>query len=234
MNDRPDLPRIHPDEPVSFFNREAGGWGLLGNTLGGVAAAVSLIGQNIKNAQKGIPVAPETMVKSLPLIISITLGATAIGTIFGGLKGMDRQKREKEEGRVVKTPTGWNSGIWGGWLGGILLAIPVRMAHIHGVIGAKAAFITGAVLEIGGMIVGSNLRKSSMERDFNKAIAQRNQEIGALKEQTKMLEQTVAPGKNYKNSVSAEESQALEGKLAGGNLAEPIATDRAATPEAAR
>src|SRR6478736_1706894 len=49
MADRYDLPKIKPDKQPSYFNREAGGWGLLGGFAAAVAAVPFLTKDLLKN-----------------------------------------------------------------------------------------------------------------------------------------------------------------------------------------
>ncbi len=177
MADRYDLPRIPVTDKPTIFNREAGGWGLLGSMIGSMIPFGSLIG-------------------------------AAVGIAYGGSKGMRRMERELVEGRAVKDPTYWNSGVWSGWLIGILLVMPVLLL----------SFVTGGLL-IGvalaapliGAVIGSNIRYNSMKQDIGMAVALRNQEHNLAKEAALEHEMGRAPTV-YKDSVSREEAAALEQK----------------------
>lgn len=218
MGDRTDLPKIKPDKQPSFFNREAGGWGLLGGITASVVGIFAVGGKMFKDmaklsASNGLTeeAASNLRKKNTPLLLGILGAGYATGIVFGGLKGLDRQKKEQQEGRVVKQPTIWNSGIFSGWLIGALVNIPVNLA-LQAVKAPNLLIkLTVPATWIGGMVIGSNQRKASMQRDFDQATAQRHEEISGLKQQVRALEQTVAPA-SYKDSVTPAESAALTAK----------------------
>ena len=202
MGIRADLPKIKSDEQPSFFNREAGMWGEVGSILGGLASLVI----------------PNRAVKYG--VVATVAGA---GVVLGGLQGLSRQKEEAINGRVVKDPSYWNSGILSGSLVAGLITMPFGYflakpeALLSGSTTALATVGLATAAWLGGVIAGSVMRKNSMQRDFDKAVELQNQEKARAKE----LLESVAKGKghemdapvpSYKNSVTPDEAAALAEK----------------------
>ena len=227
MGDRKDLPKITPQEKPTLFNREAGGWGVVGNIVGGVAGSFS------GNA------ATKTMVQ---------YAGTAAGALYGGLKGKARQQKEQVEGRVVKKPTVWNSGFWGGAVVSSLVIAPIAHFNSKTIEAAAAAghaspLLAGVglglfTLGLAAPIYGSLHRKKSMQRDLEQAKAlQANQQA-----QAQGMGQDVTVGQvqeqplSYKNSVSPAEAAALAEKQAEKSSSHVAAMEaaQAQQPAAAR
>lgn len=205
MGERHDLPKIKPDEAPTLLNREAGEWGFVGGFLGTFAASVIKGGAAVK--------------------IAVDLAITGAAALYGGMQGKARQEREAAQGRVVKTPTYWNGGIWGGlFVSGLIQAPVTYYSQFKGFTEKKLfgrlAIISG-VVTLGSIVAGSVLRKESMQRDFDKSIAIRD----ANHAKTNELLQAVAasqqaptmPGADevsYKNNVTPDEAAALLEKQA--------------------
>lgn len=201
MGDRPDLPRIKPDKAPSYFNREAGGWGYLGGFIGSTIATISILGKKVDY-------------KSINKTLGIALGIQTVGLVFGAIKGHARQEKEMTEGRVVKSPTIWNSGYFSGATIGALVLLPISLANHFGKMKLPMSMVALAT-EFGAGTLGMYKRKESMQQDFDKAMGLRQQEIGAVKEKLHVLERTTTMPTSYKNSVSAAEAEALAEKQGG-------------------
>lgn len=199
MGERHDLPKIKPDEPPSIINYEAGVGAFWGNLAGAIASF-------------------STPAKYR---IATLLGGTAIGAIWGGLNGKSKQESEAISGKVVKTPSNWNSGIAGGMMTGWAIHTPLRHLFKKGV-DSKAGLAIAVFAEIGGATIGSIMRKESMQRDFDKAIAIRDANHVKTRQ---LIEAAVASTQapttpaadepaSFKNSVTPEETAALLEKQA--------------------
>ncbi|MBX9725668.1 MAG: hypothetical protein K2X09_00245, partial [Rickettsiales bacterium] len=199
MGERTDLPKIKPDEPPSIINYQAGEGAFWGNLAGSIISLTAPAKYRIANI----------------------LGGTAIGAIWGGLNGKSKQESEAISGKIVKTPSYWNSGLAAGSMAGWAIHTPLRYLFKTGLT-SKTKITLAAISEVGGAVVGSILRKDSLQRDFDKAVAIRD----ANHDKTRQLIEaavasTQAPtapatdeAASFKNSVTPEEATALLEKQA--------------------
>lgn len=236
---RPDLSPIRPSERPGIFNREAGGWSIFFGFIGAVIAVA----------------AAPSIVAALGITGSAVAGAIAIteftglaagflgGLIFGGKRGMLRQQRELENGRVVKDPTYLNGGIWNGLAtvmgvntaitGGMLLTGMTTGAELAVMLAAPLT-LGAAVLPLAAMTIGSLIRKNSMQRDFDQAMVQRGR-MAALAQQREMSESMGRGPTIFKDSVSAQEAALLESKQAASRShADGVTASRAQPAETQR
>ncbi len=219
---RNDLPRIAPDKAPSIFNGSMarGSFYLSAAAMIGIAGFFAFV-------------APATSPLLVMKAAGVFLGAQAVGGLVGGIVGKAQQQRELVEGRTVSDPTFINNTMIGATE--LVLALGAAIAIAGGLptlisigpIAATAAFVTAAV-------VGGIIGKQSMKQDFNRAIAQRDSALEVATGRaiySPRLEQDLARGKAaYKDSVSAEESQALDAKMAApkenANFTDRIAANR--------
>jgi hypothetical protein len=210
MSTPPDLPRIKPQEQPSLLNFGLGTgafWGGIIGSLGSLVAAFSVKGKS-------------EIVRAVPIV------GTVVGAVIGAFIGKAHQEKEQVEGREVKAPSSWNKGIISGWGVSSLLTAPVgyflskkTLSTIdHAPIKSLATSFTASLLItatwIGSMIIGSNMRKKEMERDYNQSI----KELGKMK---------IEEGISYMRSVSPQQAQELEARLhAGKNHAETVSTSQ--------
>jgi hypothetical protein len=178
MADRPDLPKIKPDETPSIFNHEMGSWAFNGNFLGFLASLA-------------LPIKYRT---------GTILAGTALGGLWGGIKGKEQQEKEAIEGRVVKTPGYMNIGIISGWVAGTMLALPVQMLMRNNTSAVNNLGLLGA---LGGMTIGSISRKNSLQHDFDKAVAMRREEIGQLRARAQQAEMAMSTQPVVAETVTA-------------------------------
>lgn len=205
MGERHDLPKITPDEKPSLFNTEAAYWGLVGSVVGGLG---SYIGRG-----------------SVAVRIAVDLAFTGAGALYGGIQGKARQEREQNAGRVVKTPGFWNSGILSGFFVSGLIQAPLTYYTMFKEMTPKAygrALTASGIITLGGMITGSIMRKNSLQRDFDKAVAIRDAHTAQAQQMlaTSIAQQQVpaAPTMDeppsFKNSVTPDEAALLMEKQA--------------------
>jgi hypothetical protein len=220
MGERHDLPKIKPDEKPSLFNTEAAYWGLLGSVVGGIG---SYIGRG-----------------SVAVRIAVDLAFTGAGFLYGGTQGMARQEREQNSGRVVKTPGFWNSGILSGFFVSNLIQAPLTYYVHFKEMTPKAygrALTASGIITLGGMIAGSIMRKDSLQRDFDKAVAIRDanhaktQQLleAAIAQQHAPTAPTMDETLSFKNSVTPDEAALLMEKQA--QATPPVAPKPAHGPE---
>ncbi len=183
MGERSDLPRIKPEKEPSYFNHTAGLYGDIAQTAGYVADGVV----KTKYWQP----------------ISLVLGAA-----IGGVIGKAKQEREAVEGRIVKTPSIWNVGIFTGSAVASALVLPVSLTLQQPT--GLAALLLGAA-PIVGSAVGMVVRKKELQKDFDKAMSIRNQELAELKMLKKQQAKALEP-EGYKNTVTPEEAALLADK----------------------
>lgn len=194
MGERHDLPKIKPDEAPSIINYQAGEGAFWGNLVGSIISLTAPAKYRIANI----------------------LGGTAIGAIWGGLNGKSKQESEAISGKIVKTPSYWNSGLAAGSMAGWAIHTPLRYLFKTGLT-SKTKIAIAALSEIGGATIGSIMRKDSLQRDFDKAVAIRDSnqaKINQLLNEAAKLTPPAADEVSFKNSVTPEEAAALLEKQA--------------------
>ncbi len=207
MSNRTDLPRITPDKAPTLFNREAGGWAYLGGTVAAVATVPYVLKESFKAVRRG-----ETRIKNQLPVLGTVFGAQIIGGLYGAMKGKARQEREMVEGRVVKDPTIWNSGFFGGAMLGGVAILPLTLLLNAGKISPLMYNLISIPIGLGACIKGMSNRKQDMQHDFERSTALRQQEIDVAKMRLETLESTIAHSGSYKDSVSSEEAALLAAK----------------------
>lgn len=161
-------------------------------------------------------------------MIGLLLGVELVGGFVGGLFGKSQQEKDVNEGRTVKTPGYWNKGILSGWLA---VAIPVQIislfrtneANVLDMNFQQRKSIYGFIAVVGGAIVGSIMRKNSLQKDFDQAVALRDQQQAQLIHGAAKAQQ---PG--YMNSVNTSEAAELAQKQAAKNSSHADAAQQAA------
>jgi hypothetical protein len=239
MAERTDLPKIKPTEAPSLFNHEAGKWGAVGGLVASTAAALhvhSSVKKQIQSmiAEHGIEALHRAKLDGKALLssgrkmIGLLLGVELVGGFVGGLFGKSQQEKDVNEGRTVKTPGYWNKGILSGWLA---VAIPVQIislfrtneANVLDMNFQQRKSIYGFIAVVGGAIVGSIMRKNSLQKDFDQAVALRDQQQAQLIHGAAKAQQ---PG--YMNSVNTSEAAELAQKQAAKNSSHADAAQQAA------
>lgn len=188
MAERNDLPRIKPHRTPSYLNYEMmlGGW--LGSVGAGAAQLLKL-----------------TKEKTVPVM----LGMTAIGMGIGAVIGKRRQEREQTEGKVVKTPSLFNDGMFAGWAAYDIAEIGY-LAKTGKIDFGITNGPTRWLLTAGAVLAGGALGKLQMQQDYDQAIDAQNLQKAQQEAQIHTLQQQVAqlqnpPQPHYKDSVTAEE-----------------------------
>lgn len=149
--------------------------------------------------------------------VGLGIAAPIIGGLWGGLSGKAKQEREQIEGRVVKEPGYWNKGILTGLVLGGMLAI--------------FAPLLGGILSIGGAVTGSIIRKNSLQKDFDLAVAIRDQQQMQVMATAQGLGK--GPQHSYMNSVTPTESATLAQKQVAQASHVDAAAQQAAAPAVA-
>ena len=206
MGERLDLPRVPSTTKPSFWNHDTAKWALMGNIAGNVIGL--LIAGTALFSGSGLLAAGAFLLAPV-----FSLGGTYLGAKHGATIGAARQERELTEGRVVKDPSYLNKGIVSGLVVGNVASAALSLLGF----GLPWITITSG-LGLIGAAVGSFIEKQNMSRDYDHAVALRNQQQGVMVQQPVIMQgQTMTPtvGQGqYMNSVSPQESQALETQLA--------------------
>lgn len=186
---RYDLPRVKSTTQPSFFNHETAKWAFIGDLVG-TALAVAVGGLAILSGS-GIGA-----VVGLILMPAISLGGLALGAQYGAKTGQAQQTRELAEGKVVHDPVYWNKGILSGLVVGRVATLALSLLGLN-------PFGLGLI----GAIAGSILHKHTLQRDFDQAVALKEQAVSAQPMISR--ERSRSP---YRDSVTPEETLALEEK----------------------
>ncbi|MBN8543997.1 MAG: hypothetical protein J0M34_07020 [Alphaproteobacteria bacterium] len=189
MAKQEQLPKIKPQEKPSLLNHGAGQGAFWGGIAGYLATIPMMLSGKVRTA------------------ITASFAVSALGAVVGGFLGKSKQEQEQVEGREVKKPTSWNTGIITGLavvspitFGISFVNIPKAMAGKVGIVGSLLG-LTSLATTITGMVIGSGMRKKEMQRDYNQALNQ-------------LGEQKIAEGMAYKNAaLSPQEQTILEGLM---------------------
>lgn len=229
MGERHDLPKIKPDEKPSLLNIEAANFGFGASIVATLVASISEKGSN--------RIDPFRFNQKTSRLV---LAATAAGALIGGLIGKSRQEKEQVSGKTVSTPSYFNEGIFAGWLASDTLAYAYDAVKTESKslanISNKSLMLLFA-LPAGLMTLGSIMRKNSLQRDFDKAVAIRDANHAKTQQ---LLEAAIANQNNpplreeeavasFKNSVTPDESALLMEKQA--QAAAPVTTKPEHGPE---
>lgn len=211
MGERHDLPKIKPDEKPSIINHGAAdgaGWGALIGTFAGVAAF----------ARKGGVFLEQAVVQKKGAALGVA--GAILGAILGGVSDKSKLENELTAGRVVKSPDYVNKGILSGLGIGIAYNVTNTALGKPGstLIPSKFSPLVG----LGAMITGSIMRKNSLQRDFDKAVAirdahtaQAQQMLAAsIAQQQVPAAPTMDEPPSFKNSVTPDEAALLMEKQA--------------------
>lgn len=203
MVERFDLPRVPTHTPPNVLNHETAKWGLGGGLVGQIVASV------ITGLKIFAPATGMLGFMSGFIAPALVLGAGYVAAKYGSKIGMAEQARELAEGRTVREPSYINKGIVSG------LSVGTAIGMALGLLTGGVGFAVG--LGLLGAGAGSYLQKNQDQKDFDLATAQ--QEYEARQNGPKVP--VLVPGKGvamvqYKDSVSQEESQALEAKQDAG------------------
>ncbi len=251
MSDRTDLPKIKLDQPPTIFNAEAGNFGLATSATAALIGAIKVDPRSLKKAidqGKSTTQLEALTIKKIGELKSLAwyvLAAGAVGALVGGLIGKSQQEKEQTQGRTVKTPGYLNLGILGGWFAadmlkwgykaGTLSTIKddklvakeaVKLLKSNKNPGAPKVLTILSFATPAFMAIGSIMRKESLQRDFDKAVAVRDANHAKTQQ---LLEAAIANQNNpplrdeaptsYKDSVTPKESAALFEKQAQGATA---------------
>lgn len=222
MSTRTDLPKVKHEQAPSVFNHEAGKWGFISGMLAGIGVFSNAMIAGTKQAIKSRGMMTEEEIikhvgSSYKTGIVVVAAAEVGGALIGGLKEKNNQEQAVTDGRVVKTPGYWNKGILSGLLASSLVQAPFSYSDMSEMAKTgKAATRSSLWLAVPliGAIIGSIMRRSELQRDFDKAVAIREEEMDTLKAKVAAHEakhEEHAPV-SYKDSVSPEEAEALAEK----------------------
>ncbi len=223
MAKRYDLPRIPATEEPTIWNRTMGVWAFVGSWVAAIAAHVGLAATGIDadldpvfDLHGAHPETTAEAVKELQPVLNTIGGtnlaiesATGVAAVAGGLSGKAKMERELQTGKVVKDPTFWNGGIVSGIMA-VSVPAGVAVASLF-LVGAPllgvAVAAAGFVASLGAAIYGGFAVKGKMQQEFNQSLA--------IKEEIELQRgygkcPVMAQQHAYVNSVTPEESQALE------------------------
>lgn len=246
MGERHDLPKIKPDQQPTIFNAEAGNMGFAGTAIASLIGGVRLGSRgttrdairDFKSSTEIEAIAAKELgfMKKLSLAI---VGAGALGALVGGLIDKSKQEKEQVEGRTVKTPGYLNIGIFGGLFAGAMLqygyiasalslknidtkAVQSYISSLKENRPSGGKYYMFALAPVVFATLGSIMRKNSLQRDFDKAVAirdahtaQAQQMLAAsIAQQQVPAAPTMDEPQSFKNSVTPDEAALLMEKQA--------------------
>lgn len=173
---------------------------------------------------------------SLPIYSAAVAGSAAgslVGGVIGGIKRKKTMEHENQFGREVKEPSFWNKNIAVGLgaaqvLGTVALATGLVMSSIGIVSVASAMMVGGAILgvsQILGFFNGGLEGKDQMKKDYDFALALKEQSKGITQVRDREAGIIIDQPQQgysmaqYRNSVTPEESHALNMRMRQGDPA---------------